>query len=55
MTNSLIEKIRKEFENMQTIYIADGHHRSASSYLLIRRFKSRKPRSYKEMNLIIFL
>ena len=29
-----IVNIRTEFENMETLYIADGHHRSASSYLL---------------------
>lgn len=33
---SLIEKIQKEFESISTIYIADGHHRSASSYLLAK-------------------
>ena len=26
--------IQEEFKNMETIYIADGHHRSASSFLL---------------------
>lgn len=31
-----IEKIQKEFETISTIYIADGHHRSASSYLLAK-------------------
>lgn len=30
----VVEQIRKEFENMPVLYIADGHHRSASSYLL---------------------
>jgi uncharacterized protein (DUF1015 family) len=40
---SLIDKIRKEFEQMKTIYIADGHHRSASSYLLYRDLKANNP------------
>ena len=31
---STIKAIQEEFSNMKTIYIADGHHRSASSYLL---------------------
>ncbi len=39
----LVEKIRKEFEQMKTVYIADGHHRSASSYLLYRDLKANNP------------
>ena len=35
MTKKLINTIQKEFENMDTIYIADGHHRSASSVFII--------------------
>lgn len=31
-----IEKIRLEFANMPSLYIADGHHRSASSLLLAK-------------------
>lgn len=38
-----IEIIQKEFQNMSTIYIADGHHRSASSYLLYKDEKSQNP------------
>lgn len=37
---NVVAKIQKEFENMKTIYIADGHHRSASSYLLSEELKS---------------
>ena len=40
---SSISKIQKEFEDMDTIYIADGHHRSASSYLLYRDLKANNP------------
>lgn len=39
----LVEKIQREFENMNTVYIADGHHRSASSYLLYRDLKANNP------------
>ena len=35
-----IENIKKAFEGIETIYIADGHHRSASSYLLSESLKS---------------
>jgi uncharacterized protein (DUF1015 family) len=33
---SLVEKITNIFAGMKTLYIADGHHRSASSYLLAK-------------------
>ncbi|WP_026753341.1 DUF1015 domain-containing protein [Sediminibacter sp. Hel_I_10] len=36
---STIAKIKAEFAAMKTIYIADGHHRSASSYLLYKEEK----------------
>lgn len=36
----LIDKIKYEFEKINTIYIADGHHRSASSCLLSEDLKS---------------
>lgn len=38
-----IESIKTEFENIKTIYIADGHHRTASSYLLSEALKSKNP------------
>ena len=37
---AMIEIIQKEFESMASIYIADGHHRSASSYLLYKDLKA---------------
>lgn len=40
-----INVIAKEFELMQTIYIADGHHRSASSYLLYKDEKEKQSHS----------
>lgn len=32
----MVEQIKNEFSTMQVLYIADGHHRSASSYLLAK-------------------
>jgi len=40
---ALVEKIASEFQQMETIYIADGHHRSASSYLLYKDLKANNP------------
>lgn len=39
----LLKKIAYEFQQMKTIYIADGHHRSASSYLLYKELKDNNP------------
>jgi uncharacterized protein (DUF1015 family) len=41
--SDIIAAIQKEFEQMSTIYIADGHHRSASSYLLYKDEKEQNP------------
>ena len=38
-----IKTIQDEFEKIDTIYIADGHHRSASSYLLYQEEKAKNP------------
>lgn len=38
-----VEKIRAEFDKMNCLYIADGHHRSASSYLLAKESKEQNP------------
>ncbi|WP_299522638.1 DUF1015 domain-containing protein [Winogradskyella sp.] len=35
--------IQEEFKKMKTIYIADGHHRSASSFLLYKDEKQKNP------------
>ena len=40
---SIIETVQLEFKKMSTIYIADGHHRSASSYLLYKDEKDNNP------------
>jgi len=36
----LVQKIEKLFAGMDTLYIADGHHRSSSSYLLAKDKKA---------------
>lgn len=38
-----ILSIQREFEKMDRIYIADGHHRSSSSYLLYKDEKENNP------------
>ncbi|WP_053971909.1 DUF1015 domain-containing protein [Mangrovimonas sp. ST2L15] len=38
-----IQKIQAEFEKIPVIYIADGHHRSASSFLLYEDLRSENP------------
>ncbi|TBW26767.1 DUF1015 domain-containing protein [Gramella sp. KN1008] len=38
-----IEKIKAEFDKLEKIYIADGHHRSASSYLLAKESRELNP------------
>ncbi len=38
-----IEKIRTQFAGMDKIYIADGHHRSASSWLLAKESRESNP------------
>ena len=40
---SVIKLIQDEFDEMKTIYIADGHHRSASSTLLAKELKANNP------------
>ncbi|TYB79679.1 DUF1015 domain-containing protein [Bizionia myxarmorum] len=39
----LLEAIEKEFKNMSHIYIADGHHRTVSAYLLYQDLKAANP------------
>ncbi|AVR43861.1 DUF1015 domain-containing protein [Christiangramia fulva] len=36
-------KIASEFEKMEKLYIADGHHRSASSWLLAKESREKNP------------
>lgn len=37
---AIVEKITKAFEGIETLYIADGHHRSSSSYLLSKKLEA---------------
>ena len=47
--------ISAEFEKMKTIYIADGHHRSASSYLLYKDLKDANPDHHGDENYNFFM
>ena len=40
---SLLESIKKIYADMPALYIADGHHRSSSSYLLAKNLKEENP------------
>ena len=50
-----IEILQKEFEKINTIYIADGHHRSASSYLLYKDEKAKNPKHTGEESYNFFM
>ncbi|MBT8321592.1 MAG: DUF1015 domain-containing protein, partial [Eudoraea sp.] len=39
----VLNKIQEEFKGMESLYIADGHHRSASSCLLGKTLKNKNP------------
>jgi len=47
--------IKNEFEQMKTIYIADGHHRSASSSLLHKEQKENNPKHTGEESYNFFM
>ncbi|MEC7263417.1 MAG: DUF1015 domain-containing protein [Bacteroidota bacterium] len=38
-----IERLQKAFEGLDALYIADGHHRSASSHLLAQQLQNENP------------
>jgi uncharacterized protein (DUF1015 family) len=38
-----IEKLQKAFQGLDALYIADGHHRSASSHLLAQQLQNENP------------
>ena len=40
MMQETVQRIHNAFQNVSVLYIADGHHRSASSALLARELKS---------------
>ncbi len=41
-----IQQVQQAFSEIKTMYIADGHHRSASSYLLSEDLKKNNPQHY---------
>ena len=45
-----VERIKKTFEKMPALYIADGHHRTASSNYLYKKLASRKANQAKELS-----
>ncbi|PWH82058.1 DUF1015 domain-containing protein [Algibacter marinivivus] len=51
----IISQIQNEFKKMNTIYIADGHHRSASSYLLYQDEKKNNPNHNGEESYNFFM
>lgn len=50
-----IDKITKAFKNMDALYIADGHHRSASSCLLAKHMTDENPNHTGEENYNFFM
>ena len=51
----IINKIVSEFKNIEDIYIADGHHRSASSSLLCENLRKENPNYNPEDNFNFFM
>lgn len=52
---NLVKKIREEFEKSDCIYIADGHHRTASSFLLQQELKAENPHHTGNENYNFFM
>ncbi len=52
---NIIKKITEEFKNIKNIYIADGHHRSASSVLLCKNLREKYPDSDSDDNFNFFM
>ncbi len=55
MDVSDIELIQREFEQVDALYIADGHHRCASSYLLAKNLKKENPNHTGKENYNFFM
>ena len=51
----IINKIISEFKNIEDIYIADGHHRSASSSLLCENLRKENPNYNPKDNFNFFM
>lgn len=52
---SLTEKIKEEFGKIPAVYIADGHHRCASSFLLAKESREQNPQHTGEEPYNFFL
>lgn len=52
---NIIKKITEEFKNIKNIYIADGHHRSASSVLLSKNLREKYPDYDSDDNFNFFM
>lgn len=53
--NMLIKKITNVFKTIDSLYIADGHHRSASSSLLLKQRRENNPNLNKNDNVNYFM
>lgn len=51
----LVQQIKDEFEKADCLYIADGHHRTASSYLLQQELKAENPKHTGKENYNFFM
>lgn len=51
----IIKNIQKEFDNIDALYIADGHHRSASSNLLAKQLQKESPNHTGKENYNFFM
>ncbi len=51
----LLQKIQKIYSEMPALYIADGHHRSASSHLLAKDLKEENPHHKGDENYNFFM
>ncbi|RNC79809.1 MAG: DUF1015 domain-containing protein [Winogradskyella sp.] len=53
--SDVIKNLVEEFDKIDTIYIADGHHRSSSSYLLYKDEKEKNPKHNGEESYNFFM
>ncbi len=52
---NLVNQIKNEFEKADCLYIADGHHRTASSFLLQQELKAENPKHTGKENYNFFM
>ena len=51
--SSAVQKLQESCDAIQTIYVADGHHRSASSVLLAEEMGAKNPKTKRFMGILI--